>query len=286
MTIINPLPNNINNGDALDASAVMANFNQIVNNVNASAAGSGTNNDILQLAALSTPITIAQGGTGLVSAAHLFLKATVFSASGTWTPDTRMGTYEYELVGGGGAGGGAAVTSGSQASTGNAGGNGTYSRGGATITPGSLGAQTVTVGAGGTGNAGATGGAGGASSIGTLATAPGGNGGPTTLVAQGGGGTLNGPAPSSAGTATIMSIPGAVPPAMQEGLATGNFGPGGMPGVFGGNAQPVGASSTNGNAAPASPGVGGGGTRNYVSASTTPTGGAGYKGIVIIREYT
>lgn len=39
MTIINALPNNIHNGDPLDAVAVMANFNQIVSNVNAGAAG-------------------------------------------------------------------------------------------------------------------------------------------------------------------------------------------------------------------------------------------------------
>lgn len=38
MAIINPLPNNISNGDPLDAVAVMANFNQIANNVNANAA--------------------------------------------------------------------------------------------------------------------------------------------------------------------------------------------------------------------------------------------------------
>jgi microcystin-dependent protein len=39
MAIINPLPNNISNGDPLDAVPVMANFQQILTNVNANAAG-------------------------------------------------------------------------------------------------------------------------------------------------------------------------------------------------------------------------------------------------------
>lgn len=38
MPIIAPLPNNIHNGDALDAVPVMANFNQILTNVNSNAA--------------------------------------------------------------------------------------------------------------------------------------------------------------------------------------------------------------------------------------------------------
>jgi hypothetical protein len=37
MSIINPLPYNIQNGQAVDAVPIMANFNQIVNDINANA---------------------------------------------------------------------------------------------------------------------------------------------------------------------------------------------------------------------------------------------------------
>jgi len=43
MTIVNPLPYNIQNGQSVDAVPVMANLNQIVNNVNANAAPAAGN---------------------------------------------------------------------------------------------------------------------------------------------------------------------------------------------------------------------------------------------------
>ena len=67
MSIISSLPYTLTNGQTADATQVMANFNQIVNNVNANAAASGANADITSLSALTTPLTPGQGGTPLFS---------------------------------------------------------------------------------------------------------------------------------------------------------------------------------------------------------------------------
>lgn len=48
MSIIAPLPYNINNGDPIDATPVMANFNQILNNVNSNAANLSALNTFTQ----------------------------------------------------------------------------------------------------------------------------------------------------------------------------------------------------------------------------------------------
>lgn len=61
--IVNTLPFQLQNGTTADASQVMANFNQIVDNVNAGAAKNGTNSDITALTGLTTPLSPTQGGT-------------------------------------------------------------------------------------------------------------------------------------------------------------------------------------------------------------------------------
>lgn len=63
--IINTLPFQLQNGTTADASQVMADFNQIVNNTNTNAAKNGANSDITSLSGLTTPITPAQGGTNV-----------------------------------------------------------------------------------------------------------------------------------------------------------------------------------------------------------------------------
>lgn len=65
--IVSGLPFTLTNGTVADATQVMADFNQIVNNVNANAAKNGVNNDITALTALTTPLTVTQGGTGLAT---------------------------------------------------------------------------------------------------------------------------------------------------------------------------------------------------------------------------
>lgn len=63
MSIINSLPFDLLNGTTADASQVMANFDEILNDVNNNAAHNGANTDITSLNGLTTPITPAQGGT-------------------------------------------------------------------------------------------------------------------------------------------------------------------------------------------------------------------------------
>jgi hypothetical protein len=67
--IIGGLPFTLTNGTVADATQVMADFNQIVNNTNANAAKNGVNADITALSALSTPLTNVQGGTTLFTSA-------------------------------------------------------------------------------------------------------------------------------------------------------------------------------------------------------------------------
>lgn len=54
----------LTNGQTADANQVMADFNTLLNCSNVYLAHSGVNTDIIQLAGLTTPITVAQGGTG------------------------------------------------------------------------------------------------------------------------------------------------------------------------------------------------------------------------------
>lgn len=61
--IVTTLPFQLQNNTTADATQVMANFNQIVANVNANAATSGINSDITQLLGLTTPLSPSQGGT-------------------------------------------------------------------------------------------------------------------------------------------------------------------------------------------------------------------------------
>jgi len=61
--VVNTLPFQLQNGTTADASQVMANFNQIVNNTNANAATNGVNSDITSLVGLTTPLSPGQGGT-------------------------------------------------------------------------------------------------------------------------------------------------------------------------------------------------------------------------------
>jgi hypothetical protein len=66
MAIIIPaLPYTLTNGTTADANQVMADLNDIVSGVNNNAAHNGPNSDITSLTGLTTPLTIAQGGTGV-----------------------------------------------------------------------------------------------------------------------------------------------------------------------------------------------------------------------------
>ena len=62
-------PFTLTNGQVADATQVMANFNSILSCANTSLAHNGANNDITSLSAITTPWTIAQGGTGSTTGA-------------------------------------------------------------------------------------------------------------------------------------------------------------------------------------------------------------------------
>lgn len=64
MANFNPLPYTLTNGTTADATQVMADLNQIVSNGNANCAANGANSDITSLSGLTTPLSVAQGGTG------------------------------------------------------------------------------------------------------------------------------------------------------------------------------------------------------------------------------
>ena len=61
--IVNTLPFQLQNGTTADATQVMADFNQIVNNTNANAAKNGANFDITSLNGLTTPLPASSGGS-------------------------------------------------------------------------------------------------------------------------------------------------------------------------------------------------------------------------------
>lgn len=63
MAIIPALPFQLQNGTTADATQVMADFNQILNSVNANAAKNGANSDITSLLGLTTPLAPSVGGT-------------------------------------------------------------------------------------------------------------------------------------------------------------------------------------------------------------------------------
>lgn len=63
--IVGTLPFQLQNNTTADATQVMADFNKILNDVNANAAKNGVNSDITALTALVTPITPTAGGSSV-----------------------------------------------------------------------------------------------------------------------------------------------------------------------------------------------------------------------------
>lgn len=63
MVNFSPPAFNLQNGQVADASQVMANINQIIDNGNANVAASGSNSDITSINGLTTPLSAAQGGS-------------------------------------------------------------------------------------------------------------------------------------------------------------------------------------------------------------------------------
>ncbi len=62
-TIINALPYNFTNGSLADATQVMANYDEIVTDVNTNGAHNGVNSDITSITGLTTALPPSEGGT-------------------------------------------------------------------------------------------------------------------------------------------------------------------------------------------------------------------------------
>lgn len=109
MAIFPAPPFTLVNGTTADASQVMANFLSIVTNGNANCASAGANTNITSLGGLTTPITIAQGGTGAATAA-LARAALGAAAAGVNADITSLtGLTTPLLVSEGGTGGNTAL---------------------------------------------------------------------------------------------------------------------------------------------------------------------------------
>lgn len=96
-TIINPLPNTLTNGTTADANQVMANFDQIVEDVNANAAGTGTNSDITELTGLTTPLSVPQGGTGTTYATQ-YTEATPSNPTAVTSSSLKMMGFKQQIT--------------------------------------------------------------------------------------------------------------------------------------------------------------------------------------------
>lgn len=110
------LPYNITNGQAIDATPVMANFNSLDGRLPASnvvAAAAGANSDITSLSGLTTPLSTAQGGTGINLATTPLPVAeggtgdsgtawsaqTVTPTAGSGTLTTASATWRFKVIG-------------------------------------------------------------------------------------------------------------------------------------------------------------------------------------------
>jgi hypothetical protein len=256
MAIIGTLPNNIQDGQAVDASPVMADFNFIVNQVNANAMPLGT---------------ISSGA---------LVGFQVFSALGafTYTPTTGANSFIAEVLGAGGAGGGVPTSVGAAAG-GGGGGAGAYvlyrrvgSLTGLTGSIGTAGAPSVGIG-----------GAGGNTTFAGV-VAGGGVGGNTVvsstagvLGAPGLGGTSSGGTENITGAAGDFAFAITAASAISGKGADTRWGAGGQ--AFGEN----GTTLLLGSPA-AGFGAGGGGALG-INTNGTAIGGTGGGGLVIIYEF-
>lgn len=243
------------------------------------AAASGANGDITSLTGLTTPLSIAQGGTGGGTAAiartALGVAANadvqVFNANGTWTKPAGAAMVRVIVFAGGGKGGDGAVVAPGTAASGGAGGSGTYGRS-STFSASALGAtESITVGAGGTAGSAQ----GGASNFGTWVYAygsgGGGNGAAGLASASGGasgwasaGGNASGATAGSAGLPNgIAGTVGAA--SFQNSVNVGSGGAASGAAVAGGYGGVIYSLVS----------VGGGSGGGLTAANATSAGGAG-----------
>lgn len=256
MAIIGTLPNNIQNGQQVDATPVMADFNFIVNQVNANA----------------TPL-------GTISSGAL-LNVRVITSTQVYTPTVGTNSVIVDLQGAGGAGGGAQVTGAGQYSLGLGGG-----AGGRTISrlTSAFSGVTVTIGLGGAGSTG-SGGSGGVSTFGAILTANGGQGG-QVLGANSTGFQLAGGAGGSASGGNLLNVTGQAAPSLLTfaPATSGSLSGSGASSIYGAGGVATSGTSIGFNGSGF--GSGASGASNIANAGAGQNGGNGAGGICFIYEF-
>ncbi|UPT85177.1 hypothetical protein HAP41_0000033350 [Bradyrhizobium barranii subsp. apii] len=212
------------------------------------------------------------------AAAFGVIRRTVFTATGTWTPNANLIYADVEGVGGGGAGGGIPTISTSVGSGAGGGQSGDYSR--SIISAATAGAtQAVTIGTGGAGASGANGGQGVDTSVGALVVAKGGGGG---AVAAAGNQTVGASGDNrTAGTGDFKVNGGGGGTGLGGSTQLCAGGSGGA--SFFGSGGP-GQVASGGGVAGIAYGSGGGGAAG-INGAVASAGGNGAPGVVIITEY-
>jgi hypothetical protein len=213
-------------------------------------------------------------------------KPTLFTASGTWTPNILTATALFGVQGAGGGGGGATLPSVGNVSLGSPGGSGAWALGFfAAATFGS--SQTITVGTGGASATGGNGSAGGTSSVGSLVVCAGGiaggmlndqaapvfNGNGSSTAAPTGG-NIESSEGSGGAPSTAMS---AASPGMITGMGGSSRFGAGAPQIAGNGGTPPAAVNR---------GSGGGGSCINNGYGGSASGSAGANGAVWVWEYS
>lgn len=209
---------------------------------------------------------------------------TLFTVSGTFTPNAKMLFCDVWGWGGGGAGGGVPATAAGQSGAGAGGHAGAKSQ--SRFTAAQIGAsQAVTIGAGGVGTNGA-GPAGSATTLGALLSAAGGLGGPTTgataaLIPT----DLNIAVQSATGNVRGWTTTGERGLVFSAARAWGGSGGANEWGGSGRGVLTAGSASAGGNGSANTGAGGGGGAINNLATGGGVNGGNGGSGLLIVREY-
>lgn len=255
MAIIGSLPSIIQNGQVVDASPLMADFNFIVNQVNANAQPAS-------VPPLGTLLNIQTFGAGV----------------SVYTPTAGTNSILVYLVGGGASGSGCVANNASQICVGSGGNGGTLAW--QRFTSGFSG-HNVTIGVGGAAVTGGVGNTGGNSSFLTLLAVGGAVGVLTQALTSGTASAGNNPGASSSGGiyngGQVLGNPSIF--VQNQGFIVGAGGNSPLGGGAG-----LGIFNSNGGPGTA-PGAGGGGTATGPSQAAV-AGGAGSAGIGIIYEFS
>tara|TARA_R110000868_G_scaffold121883_1_gene323326 strand:- start:4093 stop:5754 length:1662 start_codon:yes stop_codon:yes gene_type:complete len=215
----------------------------------------------------------------------LSINTQIFTSSGTYTPTAGMVYCEVTLVGGG-AGGANTNSGGSTAVAYGGGGGGGAATIIANFSAADIGAsQSFTIGGGGGGNS--NGGNSVFNYIGGNITAGGGNSTNTSNGGSGGSASLSGPVTAigingqGGGAAFGLVIPVVNIAAVMSGAGGSSYFGGGGAGLYGTGSAST-PHSSNGNGAI---GYGGGGGGSWVAGTGGVSGGSGFGGVCVIKEY-